>query len=64
MKDSNAVMDADLAYAVRIVQSRFASVEDAARTCGVDVEDLKARLGVTEPQRSLQQKKLFESFDR
>jgi hypothetical protein len=68
MKSSNSVVEADLSYAVRIVQSRFASVEDAARTCGVDVADLRARLASepasNEPQRSLPQQKLFESFNR
>ena len=64
MKDNTSVLEADLAYAVRIVRSKFATVEEAAYTCGIDVNDLKARLGEAEPVRSLEQQKLFESFNR
>ena len=64
MKVSNSVIDADLAYEVRMVKSNFATVEQAARTCGVDPADLRARLATMAPQDSFQQKKLFESFDR
>ena len=62
MKDS--VLEADLAYAVKIVKNNFATIEQAARTCGVDPADLRARLRRTEAPCAILQKKFFESFDR
>ena len=51
-------------YAVRMVESHYASVEDAARTCGVKVEDLMKRLGAQASQQMLARKRLFENFNR
>ena len=64
MKDSSSIVEADMSYAVRMVESHFATLEDAARTCGVDVSDLKERLSAKATQPSLARKKLFEEFDR
>lgn len=64
MNDNSVVLEADLQYAVRMVRSKCATVELAARTCGVDVEELRTRLASSAPGRSLQQQKLFEMFNR
>ena len=64
MKDSCSTVAADMEYAVRMVESHYASVEDAARTCGVKVEDLMKRLGAQASQQMLARKRLFENFNR
>lgn len=64
MKDSNSVVEANLSYAVRIVNSKFATAEQAARTCGVDIADLRRRLAGGEAPRSMAQTRMFQNFDR
>ena len=44
MKDTESVLEADLDYAVRMVQSGCATLEQAAQTCGVRLEDVQERL--------------------
>jgi hypothetical protein len=49
---NDGTFDADIDYAVRMVRSGCASVEQAARTCGIPVSTLKARLAVSPPPRT------------
>ena len=44
MKDNESVLEAELEYAVRMVRAGYASVEQAARVCGVRLSDLEERL--------------------
>ena len=44
MKDNTSVLEADLDYAARMVQTGFGTAEQAAQTCGVRLSDLQARL--------------------
>jgi hypothetical protein len=44
MTMNEGTFDADIDYALRMVRSGCASVEQAARTCGIPVAVLKARL--------------------
>lgn len=52
VKDSTSVLDADLAYAERMVRTGFGTPEQAAQTCGIDVNVLRERLA-HEPQNPL-----------
>jgi hypothetical protein len=44
---NEGTFDADIDYALRMVRSGCASVEQAARTCGVPVAVLQARLAAS-----------------
>ena len=44
MKNNESVLDADLSYAMRMVQGGFSTAEQAARTCGVSLVLLQAQL--------------------
>lgn len=44
MWNSENTFDAEVQYAIRMVQTRCATVEQAAASCGLRIEDLQARL--------------------
>ena len=44
MTNSSSAFDADIDYAVRMVKAGCATVEQAARTCGIPLPILKARI--------------------
>jgi hypothetical protein len=44
MRDTESVLDADLRYAVRMVQSGCSTPEQAAQTCGISVTLLREQL--------------------
>ena len=50
MKDNLDVLEADLDYAERMVRTGFGTPEQAAQTCGVNVDDLRKRLA-RDPQQ-------------
>ena len=52
---NESTFDADIDYALRMVRTGCASVEQAARTCGIPVAILKARLGGGAPSNSVAQ---------
>jgi len=51
MKDNLTVLETDLEYAERMVRMGFGTPEQAARTCGVNVDDLRKRLA-RDPQQA------------
>lgn len=51
MWDARDRLDADLEYAVRMVQSRCASAEQAAAMCGVNIAALRERLSRRAPAK-------------
>jgi hypothetical protein len=55
MTMNESTFDADIDYALRMVRTGCASVEQAARTCGIPVALLKARLGGGTPPNSVAQ---------
>jgi hypothetical protein len=50
MWDPKDRLDADMAYAIRMVQTRCATVEQAARMCGVEPAALRAELARLMPR--------------
>ena len=44
MTNSSSAFDADIDYAVRMVRTGCATVEQAARTCGIPLPILQARI--------------------
>ena len=54
MKDNETVLEAELEYAVKMVRAGYASVDQAARVCGVQPGDLQARLAAITPQTGAQ----------
>jgi hypothetical protein len=52
VNENVTVLDADMAYAERMVRTGFGTPEQAAQTCGVDVKVLRERLA-REPQNPL-----------
>ena len=53
MWDPKDRLDADMAYAIRMVQTRCATVEQAARMCGVEPAALKAELARLTPRNGV-----------
>ena len=56
MKDNLDVLEADLDYAERMVRTGFGTPEQAAQTCGVNVNDLRQRLA-RDPQKPWNEQK-------
>ena len=50
MWDAKDRLDADMKYAVRMVQAHCATLEQAALMCGVEVAALQAQLSSTSPR--------------
>ena len=44
MWDARERLDADMQYAIRMVKTRCASIEQAAVMCGLDVDALRTQL--------------------
>ena len=50
MWDARERLDADMQYAIRMVQTRCATIEQAAVMCGLDVDALRAQFARTQTQ--------------
>jgi hypothetical protein len=50
----NETFNSDIDYALRMIRSGCATVEQAARTCGIPAEVLKTRLASATPTASSQ----------
>ena len=66
MWDNGNKFDADVAYAMRIVQQGYASVEQAAAMCGLEAAALRARLSDGPPASAdtAEKDKFFARLDR
>ena len=66
MWDSGNTFDAEVVYAMRMVQLGYATVEQAAASCGVEPAALQARLASGSPAsvQALERDKFFAGRDR
>lgn len=66
MWDNSNTFDTQVIYAMRMVQLGFATVEQAAATCGMEPAALRARLASGSPAsaQAMEREKFFARFDR